>query len=179
MPFPQPPAWLTGRYGGLTDVLFLLPLLFVLILKAWHWQINNLSSGFQMSQQGLSSYASAGSDVCNSIGARGESAMLASDPAAKACVLSSLAGCDAKLQEFWALPGEMGLLDAGAVLGALPERRSSQKKYVAWRMWEALFFNLLLSFPFASLSFRVEVRTCLWLGWVPQTRINSLSTQPL
>lgn len=43
---------------------------------------------------------SAGSDVCNSIGARGESAALASDPAAKACVLSSRAGCDAKLQEF-------------------------------------------------------------------------------
>lgn len=59
---------------SLTDVLFLLLLLFVLILKAWHWQINNLSLGFQMSQQSLSSHAdvSAGSDVCNSIAAQRE-----------------------------------------------------------------------------------------------------------
>ena len=62
---------------SLTDVLFLLLLLlllFVLILKAWHWQINNLSLGFQMSQQSLSSHAdvSVGSDVCNSIGAQRE-----------------------------------------------------------------------------------------------------------
>lgn len=54
--------------------VFLLLLRFVLILKAWHWQINNLSLGFQMSQQSLSSHAdvSVGSDVCNSIGARRE-----------------------------------------------------------------------------------------------------------
>lgn len=87
---------------SLTDVPFLLLLLFVLILKAWHWQINKLSLGFQVSQQSLSSHAdvSVGSDVCNPIAAWRESATLPFDPMAKVCILSSLAGCDAKLQSF-------------------------------------------------------------------------------
>lgn len=84
---------------SLTDVLFPFLLLFVLILKAWHWQINNLPLGFQMSQQSLSSHAdvSVGSDVCNSIWAQRErnSGLW---PLARLCILSSLVRCDAKLQ---------------------------------------------------------------------------------
>lgn len=45
-----------GENWSFAVALFLFLLLSVLILKAWRWQINNLSLGFQMSQQSLSSH---------------------------------------------------------------------------------------------------------------------------
>lgn len=84
-----------------------------------------------MSQQSLSSHAdvSVGSGVCNSIGAQRERAILAFDPMAKVCILSSIAGCDAKLQSLNAARPP-GRLSAVAVLGVHP-RDSQVTKYVA------------------------------------------------
>lgn len=116
---------------SLTDVLFLL-LLFVLILKAWHWQINNLSLGFEMSQQSLSSHAdvSVGSDVCNSIRAQRER-NLGLWPLARLCILSSLVRHDAKLQSLNTARPPAHLSAVAAVLGVHPGTRHSQvTKYV-------------------------------------------------
>lgn len=131
---------------SLTDVLFLLLLLFVLILKAWHWQINNLSLGFQMSQQSLSSHAdvSVGSDVCNSIGAQRErNAGLW--PLAGLCILSSLVRRDAKLQSLNAARPRGHLSAVAAVLGVHPGDRHSQvTKYVTWDLF-FFFMSICLS----------------------------------
>lgn len=106
---------------SLTDGLFLLLLLFVLILKAWHWQINNLFLGFQMSQQSLSSHAdvSAGSDVCNLIGAQRErnSGLW---PLARLCILSSLVRRDAEQQSLNAARPPGHLSAVAAVLSVHP-----------------------------------------------------------
>lgn len=124
---------------SLTDVLFLLLLLFVLILKAWHWQINNLSLGFQMSQQSLSSHAdvSVGSDVCNLIGAQREhnSGLW---PLARLCILSSLVRRDAKLQSLNAARPPGHLSTVAVVLGVHP-RDSQVTKYVTWLILEICF----------------------------------------
>lgn len=72
-----------------SQALFLLLLLCVLILNAWRWQINNLSLGFRVSQQSLSSHAEC-QRVQTSVtwSELGEREILAFDPAAKACILS-------------------------------------------------------------------------------------------
>lgn len=121
---------------SLTDVLFLLLLLFVLILKAWHWQINNLSLGFQMSQQSLSSHAdvSVGSDVCNLIGAQREHNP-GLWPLARLCILSSLVRRDAKLQSLNAARPPGHLSAVAAVLSVHPWD-SQVTKYVTWLMLE-------------------------------------------
>lgn len=88
---------------------------FVLILKGWHWEINNLPLGFQMSQQSLSSHADVlvASDVCNMIWARRE---LTSGlrPLTRLCILSSLVRRDAKLQSLNAArpPGHLSTVTA-------------------------------------------------------------------
>lgn len=100
---------------------FPLLLLFVLILKARRWQINNLSAGFQMSQQNPSSHAdvSVGSDGGNSIAAQRErSAGLW--PLARSCILSSLVRRDAKLQSLNAARPPAHLSTVSAVLGVHP-----------------------------------------------------------
>lgn len=115
---------------SLTEVLFLLLLLFVLILKAWHWQINNLSLGFQMSQQSLSSHAdvSVGSDVCNSIRAQRER-IHGLWPLARLCILSSLVRRDAKLQSLNAArpPGHLSAVAAVLCVHPRDMTQSSRK----------------------------------------------------
>ncbi len=164
---------------SLTHVLFLLLLLFVLILKAWHWQINNLSLGFQMSQQSLSSHAdvSVGSDVCNSIGAQRErNAGLW--PLAGLCILSSLVRRDAKLQSLNAARPRGHLSTVAAVLGVHPrDTTQSSHKICDLTVLEIVFFRDLSYFFSACLSvclsFMVE-RTCLWLSCRPQTLLPAL-----
>lgn len=167
---------------SLTDVPFLLLLLFVLILKAWHWQINNLSLGFQMSQQSLSSHAdvSVGSDVCNSIAAQRErNSGLWPRGQALHPLISRETWCKAtefkRCQASWT---------SEHCPGAHP-RDSQVTKYVTWRTLEIVWLisvTLFLSFlpicrslcPYVSLSFMAE-RTCLWLSCQPQTFLFPLS----
>lgn len=132
---------------SLTDVLFPFLLLFVLILKAWHWQINNLPLRFQMSQQSLSSHAdvSAGSGVCNSIWAQRERNSVLW-PLARLCILSSLVRCDAKLQSLNAAR-PLGHTSTVAVVRYTSEKININMYY---------FFYI-----FTFLPVMIQ-RTCLW-----------------
>lgn len=153
---------------SLTHVLFLL-LLFVLILKAWHWQINSLSLGFQMSQQRLSSHAdvSAGSDVCNLIRAQRErnSGLW---PLARLCILSSLLRRDAKLQSLNAARPHGHLSTVAAVLGVHPRDTAQTQSMSLWLYLS--FFSLSLFLPLMFWT------TCLWLSCQPQPHLFSPPT---
>lgn len=164
---------------------FLLLLLFVLILKAWHWQINNLSLGFQMSQQSLSSHAdvSVGSDVCNSIG---ESESVQFWPLTPGQALHPLISHETwcKATEFKCCQASWTSEQSCRCPQRAPQGHDTDKSQnmSLWLMlaivllflWFDLFFlPIYLSFFLSVcllvfLSFMVE-RTCLWLSCRPQT----------